>query len=59
MSVEATVIVLCGFLLIERGSVGFIRSNQTTAGSNPVILRAVPIGGAVLYISRTVLQLIL
>lgn len=55
---RAAVIMLCGLVLIGSGSIGFVRSYETSAGSNPVILRAVTVGGAALYISLTVLRVI-
>ncbi|MFB6201802.1 MAG: hypothetical protein ABEI98_07310 [Halorhabdus sp.] len=55
---RAVVIVLCGLVLIGSGSIGFVRSHETPTGSNPVVLRAVTVGGAVLYIGLTVLRVI-
>lgn len=54
----AAVMVLCGLVLIGSGSVGFVRSHETSVGSNPVILRAAAVGGAVLYISLTALRVV-
>jgi hypothetical protein len=57
-AVRTAAIMLCGLVLVGSGSIGFVRSDETPSGSNPAILRAVTVGGALVYISLTVLRVV-
>lgn len=53
---RTAVFILSGLLLVGSGSVGFVRSPEALAGSNSLLVRAVTVAGALLYVSFTFLR---